>query len=112
MNLGIVYNYMNFMEDLSDEYIQISKDGMIRKEKLNIEKDKIENIKELIDLIIKDGELRMSDFNGYFLLPRLERPWNKYMLVGIIRSYFKNEYDIENTTKYYDTTDFIIRRIN
>ena len=45
------------------------------------------------------------------MLPKLEKTWNKYLFVGIIRSYFNEEFEIENTTNYYDTTDFIIRRI-
>ena len=46
------------------------------------------------------------------MLPKLDRAWNKYLLVGIIRSYFKDEYEIENTERFYDTTEFIIRRVN
>ena len=112
MNIGGLYSYMSFMEDLSDEYVQISKDGMIKKDKFNISEENLLKIKELVDLILKNNNLKTEEFNGYFMLPKLDRPWNKYMLVGIIRSYFKEEYEIENTTRFYDTTDFIIRRIN
>ena len=103
---------MSFIEDLSDEYVQISKDGMIKKDKFNISEENLLKIKELVDLMLKNNNLKTEEFNGYFMLPKLDRPWNKYMLVGIIRSYFRDEYEIENTTRYYDTTDFIIRRIN
>lgn len=112
MNIGGLYSYMSFMEDLSDEYVQISKDGMIKKDKFNISEENLLKIKELVDLILKNNNLKTEEFNGYFMLPKLDRPWNKYMLVGIIRSYFREEYEIENTTRFYDTTDFIIRRIN
>ena len=112
MNIGGLYSYMSFMEDLSDEYVQISKDGMIKKDKFYISEENLLKIKELVDLILKNNNLKTEEFNGYFMLPKLDRPWNKYMLVGIIRSYFREEYEIENTTRFYDTTDFIIRRIN
>ena len=112
MNIGGLPSYMSFIEDLSDEYVQISKDGMIKKDKFNISEENLLKIKELVDLILKNNNLKTEEFNGYFMLPKLDRPWNKYMLVGIIRSYFKDEYEIENTTRFYDTTDFIIRRIN
>ena len=59
-----------------------------------------------------NNDFKTEEFNGYFMLPKLDRTWNKYLLVGIIRSYFRDEYEIENTTRFYDTTDFIIRRIN
>ena len=103
---------MNFMEDLSDEYVQINQDTMIRKEKIEISKEKLEKIEEILNLLVKDKEFTTESFDGYFIFPRLNRPWNKYLLIGIIRSFFKNKYEVENTTKFYDTTDFIIMRIN
>lgn len=112
MNIGGLYSYMSFMEDLSDGYVQISKDGMIRKDKFNISESDLLKIKELVDLILRNNDFKTEEFNGYFMLPKLDRTWNKYLLVGIIRSYFRDEYEIENTTRFYDTTDFIIRRIN
>lgn len=111
MNIGGLYSYMAFMEDLSDEYVQISKDGMIKKDKFDISEENLFKIKELIDLILKTNDLKTEEFNGYFMLPKLDRPWNKYLLVGIVRSYYRDEYEIENTGKFYDQTDFIIRRI-
>ena len=112
MNLRGLASYMNFMEDLSDEYVQINQDTMIRKEKIEISKEKLEKIEEILNLLVKDKEFITESFDGYFIFPRLNRPWNKYLLIGIIRSFFKNKYEVENTTKFYDTTDFIIRRIN
>lgn len=111
MNIGGLYSYMNFMEDLSDEYVQINKDSMMKIEKFEISKDKLEKIKEFVDLLLKSKNFRTDNFDGYFMLPKLNKPWNKYLLIGIIRSYFKDEYEIENTTKFYDTTEFIVRRI-
>ena len=112
MNISGIYSYLNFMEDLSDEYVQINKDEMMKKEKLNITEENLNKIKELINLILNNGKFKVSDFNGYFMLPKIDKPWNKYMLVGIIRSYFGDQYAIENTTNFYDTTDFTIRRVN
>lgn len=45
------------------------------------------------------------------MLPKIEKPWNKYLLVGIIRSYFDEEFEVENTANQYFSTDFIVRRI-
>ena len=112
MNLGGLSSYLNFMDDLSDEYVQINKDSMIRKEELNITREQLEKIEEFMDLLLKNKEVKTDEFNGYFMLPRLARGWNKYLLIGIIKTYFREKYDIQNTTNFYDTTDFIIRRIN
>ncbi len=112
MNLGGLQSYLNFMDDLSEEYIQINKDSMIRKDELNLTKEQLQKIEEFMDLLVKNNQLKMDDFDGYFMLPKLTRGWNKYLLIGIIKTYFREKYDIQNTTNSYDTTDFIIRRIN
>lgn len=111
MNIGGLASYLNFMDDLSDEYVQINKDSMIRKEELNLTKEQLEKIEDFIDLLLKNRELKTDEFDGYFMLPKLTRGWNKYLLIGIIKTYFREKYDIQNTTNFYDTTDFIIRRI-
>ena len=111
MNLGILYSYLNFMEDMSKDYVQFNKDSMIKKENLNINEEQLSKIHEFMVIAINEKGLQTNNFDGYFMLPKLEKTWNKYLLVGIIRSYFNEEFEIENTTNYYDTTDFIIRRI-
>ena len=111
MNLGIIYSYLNFMEDMSENYVQFNKDSMIKKENLNISEEQLSKIHEFITIAITEKGLQTNNFDGYFMLPKLEKTWNKYLFVGIIRSYFNEEFEIENTTNYYDTTDFIIRRI-
>ncbi|MCI8384483.1 MAG: hypothetical protein HFJ33_06475 [Clostridia bacterium] len=112
MNLGGILSYLNFMDNLSDEYVQISKDSMIRKEELNLKQEQLEKIEELMELLLKNRELKTEHFDGYFMLPKLNRSWNKYLLIGIIKTYFKEKYEVENTTNFYDTTDYIIRRAN
>lgn len=112
MNLGGLSSYLNFMDDLSDEYVQINKDSMVKKEELNLTREQLEKIEEFMDLLLKNKEIKTDEFDGYFMLPRLARGWNKYLLIGIIKTYFREKYDIQNTTNFYDTTDFIIRRIN
>lgn len=111
MNLGIIYSYLNFMEDMSKDYVQFNKDSMIKKENLNISEEQLSKIHEFMAIAVNEKGLQTNNFDGYFMLPKLEKTWNKYLLVGIIRSYFNEEFEIGNTTNYYDTTDFIIRRI-
>ena len=44
------------------------------------------------------------------MFPSLKYDWNKYLLVGIIRTYLSDIFSIDNTENTYHTTDFIIRR--
>lgn len=111
MNIEQIYSYLNFMEELSDEYVQIDMDTMIKIDNFKISEEQLNKIDDLIELILKSNkEINTNSFDGYFMLPKLSENWNKYMLVGIIRSYFRNKYSVENTTNTYTNTDFIIRR--
>ena len=66
-----------------------------------------------MDLIFdKYNELDTSVFKGYQMLPKMTVPWNKYLLIGIIRSYFDEQFEIENKNNMYNNTDFVIRRLN
>lgn len=111
MNMGGLYSYANFIEELSDEYVQVSVDEMIRKDKFNISSENLDKIHNFIELVLQRGSLKTENFDGYFMLPKLERNWNQYLLAGIVRTFFKNEYIVENTGKFYDSTNFIIRRV-
>lgn len=112
LNLGVLYSYLAFMEDMSDEYVQVDLDEMVRIDKMNLSESKVGEIKKSIDLILDNFDIiETSKFNGYSLLPKISYVWNKYLLVGIIRSYLSEFYDIKNTNNKYTNTDFEIRRV-
>jgi len=112
MNIGGLYSYLDFMEDLSEDFVQVDIGTMIRKEVLNIPNSTIDGIKNVIDLIVeKDGEIKTEHFKAYQIFPKIpNRNWNKYLLAGIVRTYLNESFEIENTTNMYSSTDFIIRR--
>lgn len=113
MNIGGLYSYLEFMDDMSDEYVQINIDTMVRKEKLGITQEQLTQLNQLLDLIFdKYNELDTSVFKGYQMLPKMPVSWNKYLLIGIIRSYFDEQFEIENKNNMYNNTDFVIRRLN
>ena len=86
---------------------------MVRKEKLGITQEQLTQLNQLLDLIFdKYNELDTSVFKGYQILPKMPTPWNKYLLIGIIRSYFDEQFEIENKNNMYNNTDFVIRRLN
>ena len=111
MNIRGINSYLVFMEDMSDEYVQYNIETMIKKDKFEISANELSQIDNLLKLMLERfNKIDTSTFSGYMMLPKLKYHWNKYLLVGIIRSYFPNDYEIENTSKFYDQTDFIIRR--
>ncbi len=111
MNIRSLYSYLEFMEGLSDDFVQISQDAMVSKRKINLSPATIQEIDQMLSLIFsRFKEIHLDKFNGYAMLPRLPYHWNKYLLAGIIRSYLSDKYETENTANSYDKTSFIIRK--
>ena len=113
MNITGIYNYLQFMEDMSDDYVQIDISTMLKKDKLNICSSELENIKKSVDLILNNfGVINTEKFKGYSLLPKIKYGWNKYLLIGILRTFYSDDYEIINTGNKYSNTDFEVRRLN
>src|SRR5699024_1448772 len=102
-----------FMEDMSDDYVQIDISTMLKKDKLDIDLTELENIKQAVDLILNNFTIiNTKKFKGYSLLPKIKYRWNKYLLIGILRTLYSNNYEIINKGNKYSNTDFEVRRLN
>lgn len=113
MNITGIYNYLQFIEDMSDDYVQIDISTMLKKDKLDISLSELENIKKSVDLILNNFDIiNTENFKGYFLLPKIKYVWNKYLLIGILRTFYSDDYEIINTGNKYSNTDFEVRRLN
>lgn len=110
INMRGLYSYLIFMENMSDEYVQVAIDKMVKKEVMNLSDADINEIRKIVTMMVEHaGEIHTSTFKGYGMLPKIKYSWNKYLLVGIIRSYL-DEFSIENTENMYSTTEFIIKK--
>ena len=109
--LRFMDSFLDFFIDKSDEFVQITIDTAVKKNLLQIEDSVLQKIKKELDFYINSfGDIDTRKFNSYNFLPSLKYQWNKYLLVGIVRTYFNEFYDIEYTNIMYNLTDFIIRR--
>jgi len=84
---------------------------MISKNTINISNENLLKIKNIISLLLNQNEIDTRTFKGYSLFPNINYMWNKYLLIGIIRTYFYQDFNVETTDNTYDSTDFIIRRV-
>ena len=113
MNIGNIYNYLQFMEDISDDFVQINAYTMVKKEKFNISNSELEEINRIINILLdKYKVLDTKNMRDYTLFPKINYSWNKYMLIGILRTYFPEYYEIKNISNTYINVDFEIRRSN
>lgn len=106
-----IYNYLDLLIDMSDEFVQITKDCCINKRVFVIKHDELEELKDCLEYYINSfGEMDLRRFNGYSIFPKLKYQWNQYLLVGIITSYLSDLFEIEYTDNQYTLTSYIIRR--
>lgn len=109
LNMRGLYSYLDFMETMSDEYVQVSIDRMVKKSAFNMQDETLEEIRNTVSTMIKySGDIDTRKFKGYNMLPKIKYPWSKYLLVGIVRS-FLDEFEVVNTDTFYNKTDFIIK---
>lgn len=109
MHLKKPNNYLSLMIECSDDFVQVDIDRMIRKDKMDISEEHIQKIRnELYYYIASFGPIISKTYVGYPSLPSLKFQWNKYLLVGIIRSYLKNEFSIRYEGNTYKAMEYII----
>ncbi len=111
MHLTQLYSYLNLLIDISDSFVQVNKNTAYKKELLEINDSQLEELKYELNYYINSfGPIDTRKYNDYINLPKLKIGWNKYLLVGIVRTYFSDYYSIKYTETTYDATDFIIGR--
>lgn len=111
MNIRGIYSYLLFMDSMSDIFVQIDVDKMVKKDLVGADENSIRNIKKTINLLLNNfNEIDTRKFNGYSMFPKLKYGWNKYLLAGITRTFLSDDFVVDYTENKYKTTDFIIRR--
>lgn len=113
MNLPTMYSYIQIVEELSDDYVQVNDRKLINKKLFNLSDNSIKEIDNTLKLVLdRTSIIDTSTFNGYMMFPQISYKWNKHVLAGIVRSYFSEEYDVENIMDNYisEPKDYKIRR--
>lgn len=113
MSIRGLYSHSRFMDELSDDYVQINIDTMVKKEKVGVTNDLLKEFEDIFRLIFSNCDIvDTRNFNGYAILPKFNYGWSKHLLAGIIRTFLSDKYEVENTESTYDTTDYIIRKLS
>lgn len=113
--MGIYMNksWQLYMEDFSDDFIQTDAQTLMRKDILDIKENQLKEIHSVLHLIMdKTSAIQLKDFIGYQMFPTIKLGWNKYILAGIVRSYFDDEFQVLSDGQDYRVAEYEIRRIN
>lgn len=111
MQINGISNYSQIFQEISDDFVQIEFDRMVKKDLFHFNShDMLLFKKEIGYYIASFGAINTKSYKGYLKLPKISNyEWNKYLLVGICRTYFSDTFSVENTENRYDTTDYIIK---
>lgn len=109
MHLKKLDNYLGFIIDSSEDYVQVDIDRLVSKAIFKLDDHTIEAVKKELNFYINSfGRLDSEKYSGFISLPKLRYEWNKYLLIGLIRSYLSNEFEIEYTANNYKKLSYII----
>lgn len=110
MHLKRLDSYLDFMIRCSDSHVQIDFDTMISKMQLGLDSSKIKAIfKEVSFYINSFGEINSETFWGFDSLPEIGIKWNKYALIGVVRSYLDDRFTIQYNSRAYTKLTYIIK---
>ena len=102
---------ISFIEDVADKYLLVNDSDFINLEYLSIEN--AQQIKDfLIFTINKFKEIKISNFNSYFLIPKNEHIyWNKLSLFSFINAFCSDEIEVKLLNNSYENIDYILRSL-
>ncbi len=107
--LRSIYSYLDFIEEMSEDFVQISRDKMIRKDCLDISDYSLNIIENIVNGLLKfKPNIEVNDIRNFSTFPKLPVIWNQFVLVGIIRSYLEDKFGIKNDSAMYDSVNFTI----
>jgi hypothetical protein len=107
--LRSIYSYLDFIEEMSEDFVQISRDKMIRKDCLDVSDYLLNIIENIVNGLLKfKPNLEVNDIKNFSTFPKLPVMWNQFVLVGIIRSYLEDKFEIKNDSAMYDSVNFTI----
>lgn len=109
MHLKKLDNYLEFINSSADTYVQVAEGKLVSKEKMNLPPEQITKIKKELTYYIESfGKIDSETYNGYQLMPNIGYEWNKYLLLGICRSYI-DEIKINYKGNTYKIIDFELK---
>lgn len=81
-------SWATLIDELSDEFIRVDRDFCVRIEKIDIDEEKIETIKNVMkDMISNKGYISARKIKDFIFFPKIDIEWNGYILKSIIEKY-------------------------
>ena len=109
--LSPLHSYLDFIDEMSEEFVQVSIDKMIKKDSLSLSDIDLNRIGTiLMGLFNLTKKIEVSLLKNFTTFPKLNIVWTHYVLVGIIRSYLDDKFEITNDGAMYDKVKFFVTK--
>ncbi len=104
-----IMNFSNLIDHLSNQFIRVDRNLLIRKDKLNLSSDIINKIEEtLLAIMGTRGYISARLFDDFLFFPSLVVKWTPYLLVSIIRTLGKKIKVLNINTDYRYLKDIFV----
>jgi hypothetical protein len=104
-----VTTYSSLLEDISDEFLRVDADLLMRRELLNLSEEIIVNIEDITLALIKEtGYISAKKMSDFFFYPNIGTKWTPFLLVSIIKSSCNRLKIIENVSDYRYLNSIIV----
>lgn len=109
-----IMNYSALLDDLSDEFLRIDDNLLMRKDKLELSEETIDRIEEvLLALMRQVGYISSRVLSDFFFFPNVGVKWTPFLLISIIKSFGKQVKVIDINTDYrYLNSIFVDNSLN
>jgi hypothetical protein len=82
---------------------------MIRIEHLKINSTMLFRIEQIMKYLLKKSPVfDVGTIKNYSSFPEISLDWNEYLLIGIIKTFLKDEFEIKATGNMYDKVKYYV----
>jgi hypothetical protein len=102
-------NFSELLENISDDFIRVDNDLLVRISELNLS-DKIYTAIEesLRSAIGEKGYMPAKTFDAFFFFPDIGRSWNPFLLVSLVKRYGKSVNVMKDIIDYRYLTEILV----
>ena len=107
-----VGSYLKLIDEFSDEFIQVNRSRIVKIDTVNIDKNVINTIDNLLTISLKTiDEFNTHSFVNYKFLPKVNGyEWNEYLIAGIVRTFLSDKYEVVADDLQYTLCNYIIKK--
>lgn len=112
MHIKRISNYLAFIVECSDDYVLVGQGEMKKKSLLDIEESYLAELADALSFYIGSfGAIDIRTYKGYASLPKpnIGKSMDKNLLFGLLLSYLKDKFEVENLGGKYTDFEFFVK---